>query len=93
MSEGRQWGVPGSHRSKGVNKLLLGLYVKMQGMWAGLRSRMEDESGAVATEYVVLLVLIALGIIVGAAVLAGAINGKFSCASSTISTSSKSSAC
>ena len=73
--------------------MLLGLYVKMQGMWAGLRSRMEDESGAVATEYVVLLVLIALGIIVGAAVLAGAINDKFSCASSTISTSSKSSAC
>ena len=73
--------------------MLLGLYVKMQTKWAGLRSRMENESGAVATEYVVLLVLIALGIIVGASVLAGALNDKFSCASSSISPISKSASC
>jgi Flp pilus assembly pilin Flp len=64
--------------------VLLGLYVKMQTMWSGLRSRMENEQGAVATEYVVLLVLIAIAIIAGAAVLAGAINAKFECASSVI---------
>lgn len=53
-------------------------------MWAGLRSRMENEHGAVATEYVVLLVLIAIAIIAGASVLASAINDKFNCASSVI---------
>jgi len=73
--------------------VLLGLFVKMQTRWAEFRPRMENESGAVATEYVVLLVLIALGIIVGAAVLAGALNSKFSCASSSISPMSKSASC
>jgi Flp pilus assembly pilin Flp len=70
---------------KEVNEqVLLGLYVKMQSTWAGLRSRMEKQDGAVATEYVVLLVLIAVAIIAGAAVLASAINDKFECASSVI---------
>ena len=68
--------------------MLLGLYVKVQTMWGGLRTRMENEDGAVATEYVVLLVLIAIAIIAGAAVLAGAINAKFNCASTSIDTSS-----
>ena len=45
---------------------------------------MENEDGAVATEYVVLLVLIAIAIIAGAAVLAAAINDKFNCASSSV---------
>jgi Flp pilus assembly pilin Flp len=65
--------------------VLLGLYVKVQTMLGGLRTRMENEDGAVATEYVVLLVLIAIAIIAGASVLAGAINAKFECASSAIS--------
>jgi Flp pilus assembly pilin Flp len=69
---------------KGGEEVLLGLYVKMQSKWAGLRSRMENEHGAVATEYVVLLVLIAIAIIAGASVLAAAINAKFECASSVI---------
>ena len=73
--------------------MILGFYTRLQAMWLGVRSRFENEDGAVATEYVVLLVLIALGIIVGAAVLAGAINKNFSCASSSISASAKSSAC
>ena len=68
--------------------MLLGLYVKVQTMWGGLRTRMENEDGAVATEYVVLLVLIAIAIIAGAAVLAGAINAKFNCASTSISANS-----
>ncbi|HYT80335.1 MAG TPA: Flp family type IVb pilin [Actinomycetota bacterium] len=79
--------------SEGGEQVLLGLYVKMQTMWAGVRSRMEDETGAVATEYVVLLVLIALGIIVGAAVLASAINSKFVCASTSISPIATSASC
>jgi Flp pilus assembly pilin Flp len=64
--------------------VLLSLFVKMQTTLASLRSRMENEDGAVATEYVVLLVLIAIAIIAGAAVLAAAINEKFNCASSSI---------
>jgi len=64
--------------------VLLSLFVKMQTTLAGIRSRMENEDGAVATEYVVLLVLIAIAIIAGAAVLAAAINDKFNCASSSI---------
>ncbi len=64
--------------------MLLSLFVKMQTTLAGIRSRMENEDGAVATEYVVLLVLIAIAIIAGAAVLAAAINDKFNCASSSI---------
>ena len=78
---------------EGGEQVLLGLYVKMQTKWAGIRSRMENETGAVATEYVVLLVLIALGIIVGASVLAGVINDKFNCASSAITPIGKSANC
>jgi Flp pilus assembly pilin Flp len=44
------------------------------------------EEGATATEYIILLVFIALAIIVGAAVLGGAINGAFERAETTIST-------
>jgi Flp pilus assembly pilin Flp len=72
---------------------MLGLYTRLQTAWLGVRSRFEDENGAVATEYVVLLVLIALGIIVGAAVLAGAINKNFNCASTSITPVSTSASC
>ena len=73
--------------------MLLGLYTRLQTAWLSVRSRFEDENGAVATEYVVLLVLIALGIIVGAAVLAGAINKNFNCASDSIQGGVSSAAC
>jgi Flp pilus assembly pilin Flp len=73
--------------------MILGLYTRLQAAWLGVRSRFENEDGAVATEYVVLLVLIALGIIVGAAVLAGAINKNFNCASDSITTVSSASKC
>ena len=72
---------------------MLSMFVKLQAVWLKARARVEDENGAVATEYVVLLVLIALGIIVGAAVLAGAINSNFTCASNSITPLSKSAAC
>ncbi len=73
--------------------MLLGLYARTQTMWAGIRSRMENEHGAVATEYVVLLVLIAIAIIAGASVLAAAINDKFNCASSVITPLSSTGSC
>ena len=73
--------------------MILGLYTRLQAAWLGVRSRFENEDGAVATEYVVLLVLIALGIIVGAAVLAGAINSNFDCASDSIQGGVTSSQC
>ena len=78
---------------KGGELMLLGLYTRMKVAWLSARSRFEDENGAVATEYVVLLVLIALGIIVGAAVLAGAINHNFNCASDSIATKITASKC
>jgi pilus assembly protein Flp/PilA len=44
------------------------------------------EEGATATEYIVLLVFIALAIIAGAILLGGAINGAFTKAKTSIST-------
>ena len=64
--------------------MLLGLYTKVQTAWYGLRSRFEDESGAVATEYVFLLVLIALAITGGMIYLATQINAAFSKAGSGV---------
>ena len=54
--------------------MLLGLYTKLQTAWVSFRSRFEDETGAVATEYVLLLVLIALAITGGMIYLATQIN-------------------
>ena len=68
--------------------MLLGLFVKAQTMvqttLAGVRARFEDESGAVATEYVLLLVLIALAITGGMVYLATQLNAKFSKAGSCL---------
>ncbi len=49
-----------------------------------------DESGQDATEYVLLVVLIALAITAGMTVLATGINGAFSNASSTLNTATAS---
>jgi Flp pilus assembly pilin Flp len=64
--------------------VLLGLYTRMQTSWALFRGRFENEDGAVATEYVFLLVLIALAITGGMIFLASAINAKFSDAGSGV---------
>jgi Flp pilus assembly pilin Flp len=63
--------------SKEVNRLFLTLYVGAQTLFAGLRSKMRREDGAVATEYALLLVLIALAIIAAAIALGLAIAGVF----------------
>jgi len=65
---------------------VLSLYTTAQTWWAErVRGRFEDETGAVATEYVLLLVLIALAITAGMAFLATQINAKFSSAGSCLS--------
>ena len=40
--------------------MLLSLYTRVQVAWLGFRARFEDEDGAVATEYALLLVLVAM---------------------------------
>lgn len=55
---------------------MLGLYTRMQSGWVHLTRRLRDETGAVATEYALLMVLIALALIVGATALGIAINDK-----------------
>ena len=54
------------------------LYVKAMGFWHGLRERLGGELGAVATEYALLLILIALAIFAAASALGIALAGKYS---------------
>ncbi len=68
--------------------MILGLYVKAQTFWGGLRERLGSESGAVATEYALLLVLIAVVIAATAGLLGKAILDKFSQACTAIQGSS-----
>lgn len=56
--------------------MLLGFYTWAQTLWAGVRQRFEDESGAVGTEYALLLVLIAIAFTSGAIALGLAINAQ-----------------
>jgi pilus assembly protein Flp/PilA len=55
---------------------MLGLYTKIRSGWVHMTRRLRDETGAVATEYALLLVLVALAIIAGATALGIAINAK-----------------
>ena len=65
--------------------MLLGLYVKAQTFMADVRNKFRGEDGAVATEYGLLLVLIALAIVAAATALGLAIAGVFQRGSSTLS--------
>jgi Flp pilus assembly pilin Flp len=57
--------------------MLLGLYIKTVAWWqTSVRSRFEDETGAVGTEYGLLLFLIAIVFTAGAVALGLAINDK-----------------
>ena len=56
--------------------MLFGLYTWARVMWGGVKQRFEDETGAVGTEYALLLFLIAIVFTVGAAALGLAINNK-----------------
>jgi Flp pilus assembly pilin Flp len=57
--------------------MFLALYVGAQTLWADLRGKVSREDGAVATEYALLLVLIALAIITAAILLGNAIASVF----------------
>jgi Flp pilus assembly pilin Flp len=57
--------------------MLLSFYTRVQTFWSGIRERIAGESGAVATEYALLLLLIALAIVIAATALGTAIAGKF----------------
>ena len=57
--------------------MFLALYVGAQTLWADLRGKVRREDGAVATEYALLLVLIALAIIAAAIALGLAIASVF----------------
>ena len=57
--------------------MLLGMYTKAQTTWHSLTARFRNEHGAVATEYGLLLVLVALAIIVAAGALGLAISNVF----------------
>ena len=64
--------------------MLLSVATKIQMLWLGFRTHFEDESGAVATEYALLLTLIALAIIGAATGLGLAISDKFKSACTTL---------
>jgi pilus assembly protein Flp/PilA len=51
-----------------------------------LVAKSRTEEGATATEYIILLVFIALAIVVGATALGAAINGRFGAASTEVGT-------
>jgi Flp pilus assembly pilin Flp len=64
--------------------MFLALYVGAQTLWADLRGKVSREDGAVATEYALLLVLIALAIIAAAIALGVAIAAVFTRGSTTL---------
>jgi pilus assembly protein Flp/PilA len=68
-----------------VNGMLLGLFAKAQTWWFATRERFGDERGAVATEYALLLLLIALAIVGAASLLGSAIAQKFTNACTSLS--------
>jgi len=65
--------------------MFLALYAGAQSLVMGLRGKLKREDGAVATEYALLLVLIALAIIVAAALLGSAIRDVFFDGANTLS--------
>jgi Flp pilus assembly pilin Flp len=62
---------------EGGEQMFLTLYVKAQTLMQGVRGKLTREDGAVATEYALLLVLIALAIVAAAIALGLAIAGVF----------------
>jgi Flp pilus assembly pilin Flp len=70
--------------------MFLGLFVRLTGVWSGIKARLVNEDGVLATEYIILLVLIALAIVVGATALGVAINNKLKSASSCVTNLSQS---
>lgn len=57
--------------------MLLSLATRVQVFWSRLRDRMVGETGAVATEYVLILILVAVSIIAALAVFGVALGDKY----------------
>jgi Flp pilus assembly pilin Flp len=64
--------------------MLLDFYSKLQAAWLSFRSRLENEDGVIATEYIIMLVLVALAIIAGATYLGIQINNKLSASGNSV---------
>jgi Flp pilus assembly pilin Flp len=60
------------------------LFVKAQAAWLSFRSRLQNEDGVIATEYIIMLVLVALAIIAGATYLGIQINSKLTSAGDSV---------
>ena len=73
------------HQGGGAVNMFLLMYAKAKTLGWSLRERVTDESGAVSTEYGLLLVLIALAIIAAATALGLAIAGVFTRGSTALS--------
>ena len=67
--------------------MFLALYVGAQTLWADLRGKVSQEDGAVATEYALLLVLIAVTIIAAATALGLAIQAVMQSGADTLNES------
>ena len=67
-----------TERAREEEAMLLGLFTKARSRWLCLRERWNAEGGAVATEYALLLILVALAIIAAATAFGLALSGKFS---------------
>ena len=64
--------------------MLIRLWCRGQGILMGIGSRMRREDGVIATEYIIMLVLVALAIIAGASYLGVQINTKLSSAGNAV---------
>jgi Flp pilus assembly pilin Flp len=60
------------------------LFIRAQAAWVSLRTRFENEDGVIATEYIIMLVLVALAIIAGATYLGVKIDSKLSAAGDSV---------
>jgi Flp pilus assembly pilin Flp len=60
--------------------MFLGLFTKAQALWFTVKEHFTDETGAVATEYALLLILIAVAIVTAATFLGTAIADRFKAA-------------
>ena len=63
---------------------MLTLFCRAQVAWLSLRARFENEDGVIATEYIIMLVLVALAIIAGATYLGLQINNKLTSAGDSV---------
>ena len=63
---------------------MLRLFIKAQAAWVTLRTRVENDDGVIATEYIIMLVLVALAIIAGATYLGVKIDSKLSAAGDSV---------